>query len=41
MFNPAIHCRDTAPTQHNGGAGLNPRRLLIFILCDPGNELPG
>ena len=41
MFNPALQCRDTVPTQHKGGAGLNPRRLLIFILCDPGNSLPG
>ena len=41
MFNPALQCRDTASTQHKGGAGSNPRRLLIFTLCDPGNELPG
>ena len=41
MFNPALQCRDTASTQNKSSAGLNPRRLLIFILCDPGNELPG
>ena len=35
MFSPALQCRDMAPSQHKGGVGLNPRRLLILSSLFP------
>ena len=32
MFNPAIHCRDTAPKQNKGSTGLNPSSLICLSL---------
>ena len=33
MFSPALQCRDTAPTQHKGGAGLNPPMFSPAFQC--------